>query len=122
MWQEKERLELLGVKVMVITFEAPGPDATPHYSYYSDSDRQLYRYFGMLRAGFWDLWGPRTLLAYLQLLLKGRQLIPSRGDIHQRGGNVLLDPHGRVRFHHIGSGPADRPDLDSIFSLVEKGW
>jgi AhpC/TSA antioxidant enzyme len=111
----------MGVQVMVITFEPPRGEVLPHYPYYYDSDRQLYRYFGMLRAGFWDLWGPRTLLAYLHLLLKGRKILPAKSDIHQRGGNVLIDPKGRIRFHHIGSGPADRPHLESILSAVEKG-
>jgi AhpC/TSA antioxidant enzyme len=108
----------LGIKVMVITFEPPPKEVTPQFAYYSDRDRQLYRYFGMLRAGFWDLWGPRTLLVYLQLLLKGRKMLPSVADLHQRGGDVLIDPVGRVRFHHIGSGPADRPDFERIFKAV----
>lgn len=108
------------MKVIVITFQSPSLEKIPQFSYYSDSGRQLYRYFGMLRAGFWDIWGPRTLLAYLQLLLKGRKMLPSVADIHQRGGDVLIDPEGRVRYHHIGSGPADRPDLEKIFRVVER--
>jgi hypothetical protein len=110
----------LGMRVMVITFENPGGAINPPFSYYSDPERHLYRYFGMLQAGFWDIWGPRTLLTYLRLLLKGRKLQASEADIHQRGGNVLLDPRGRVRFHHIGSGPADRPALERIFRVVEQ--
>ena len=107
------------MKAMVITFELPSTLAGSPLPYYYDGDRQLYRYFGMLKAGFWDLWGPRTFAAYLRLLLKGRKILASKGDIHQRGGDVLVDPHGRVVFHHIGSGPADRPDLETIFNLVE---
>ena len=114
------------MNVMVVTFEQLEPglfsltDAPHHFPCYSDSQKRLYRYYGMMKAGFWDLWGPRTLLAYLQLLLKGRKIIPSRGDIQQQGGNVLIDPHGRVRFHYVGSGPADRPDPEVIFALLEK--
>jgi len=121
LWQYKERMARLGLQVMVITFEPPDAETIPKFSYYCDSDRQLYHYFGMLQAGFWDLWGPRTLLAYLQLLLKGRRIISSRSDIYQRGGDVVIDPFGRVRFHHIGSGPADRPDFEKIFRVVEQG-
>jgi hypothetical protein len=110
----------LGLQVMVITFERPEAKTSPQFSYYSDSEGQLYGYFGMFRAGFWDLWGPRTLLAYLQLLLKGRKIMSSKGDIYQRGGDVVIDPHGRIRLHHIGSGPADRPDLEMIFRVVEQ--
>ena len=108
------------MKVMVITFEPPG-DTQGQYPYYHDCDRQLYRYFGMQRASFWDLWGPRTLFMYLQLLLKGRKLQTSTADIHQRGGDVLIDPAGRVCLHHIGRGPADRPDLETILQVVAKG-
>lgn len=108
------------MKVMVITFEPINPEASRQFPCYRDGERQLYRYFGMLRAGFCDLWGPRTLLAYLRLLLQGWKIVPSTADIHQRGGDVLIDPRGRVRFHHIGRGPADRPDLEKIFTLVEQ--
>ncbi len=111
----------LGMRVLVITFEKPSGETNPPFSYYCDPDLHLYRYFGMLQAGFWDIWGPRTLFAYLKLLLKGRKLQASAADIHQRGGNVLIDPRGRVRFHHIGSGPADRPELERIFRVVEQG-
>jgi len=44
----------------------------------------------------------------------------SSGDIHQRGGDVLIDPHGIVRFHHVGSGPANRPAVDSLLRYVEE--
>lgn len=109
------------MKVKVITFERSPLHISLQFPYYYDADRQLYGYFGMLKASFWDLWGPRTLLAYLQLLQKGWKMLPSAGDIHQRGGDVLIDPGGRVRFHHIGSGPADRPDIERIFRVVERG-
>ncbi len=111
----------MGLKAMVITFEPLRGDEAPPFPYGYDSERQLYRYFGMLDAGFWDLWGPRTLLTYLRLLLKGWKLLPSTADIHQRGGDVLINPEGRVCFHHIGRGPADRPALEKIFKVIEKG-
>lgn len=110
------------MKVMVVSFQVPQQKATGMFTYCSDSDeRKLYRHFGMLKAGFWDLWGPRSLFAYLLLLLKGRKIESSAADIHQRGGDVLIDPQGWVRFHHIGRGPADRPAIETIFQVVEKG-
>lgn len=109
------------MQVVVISFQPPQQKAAGPFTYCYDSERKLYRYFGMLEARFWDLWGPRSLFAYLQLLLKGRKLEPSTADIHQRGGDVLIDPQGLVRFHHIGRGPADRPDIEKIFQVVEKG-
>ena len=116
----------MNIKVIVITFERLNSTAFPvaetaiNFPYYVDEERHLYRYYGILKAGFWDLWGPRTLLIYLRLLLKGRKLLKSQSDINQRGGDVLIDPRGVVRYHHIGTGPGDRPAPENICKLVEK--
>ena len=112
------------IKVIVLTFEPQQSVAfqaaeAAGFPYYVDEERQLYRHYGILKAGFWDLWGPRTWLIYLRLLLKGRKILKSRGDIEQRGGDVLIDPRGMVRYHHIGTGPADRPEPAFICDLVK---
>lgn len=73
----------------------------------------------MFSAGFWDLWGPRSWLAYLKLLAKGQKLRKSEGDMEQRGGDVLIDPAGIIRLHHIGSGPGDRPDISIILEMIK---
>jgi peroxiredoxin len=83
-----------------------------------DSDRRAYCSYGMLEASFWDIWGPKTWLVYGRELLKGRKLEKSEDDIYQRGGDVLIDPDGIVRLHHVGDGPADRPAVDQIFRIV----
>jgi len=86
-----------------------------------DGDRQTYSAYGMLNASFWDIWGPKTWLVYGRELLKGRKLEKSEDDIYQRGGDVLIDPQGIVRLHHVGDGPADRPEAEQIFSIVTSG-
>lgn len=83
-----------------------------------DGSRELYRGYGMLTASFWDIWGPATWRAYLQALLGGQTLKKSAGDIFQRGGDVLIDPQGIVRLHHIGRGPADRPVVAEILRHI----
>jgi len=124
LWQREKELEKLNVKVIVITFESfksvglPVAEEEMNFPYYVDEQRQLYRYYGILKAGFWDLWGPRTWLLYLSLLLKGRKILKSQSDIQQRGGNVLIDPSGIVHYHHISTGPADRPNPALICKMV----
>ena len=83
-----------------------------------DADRSVYRGYGMLAASFWDVWGPATWRAYLRALRNGQTLKKSEGDIFQRGGDVLIDPAGIVRLHHVGSGPADRPAVASILRTI----
>ena len=79
-----------------------------------DLDRTLYRGYGMHRGRLRDIWGVRTWLAYLHELARGRLPKYSGGDTRQLGGDVLIDPAGIVRFHHVGTGPADRPSVAAI--------
>jgi hypothetical protein len=74
----------------------------------------------MLRARAWDLYGPSALWLYLKLLAKGRRLRRPGSDVNQRGGDVLIDPAGIVRLHHVGEGPGKRPAADSILNLVRE--
>lgn len=39
-------------------------------------------------------------------------------QVGQRGGDVLIDPAGIVRVHHVGDGPADRPSVESLLAAI----
>ena len=130
MWQQHTELEALGVQVAVVTFEANElarayvGDTGLRWPLLVDERRELYHAYGMLRASFWDVWGPATWLAYLRALRRGQRLVrrhdESDADVHQRGGDVLIDPAGVVRLHHVGEGPADRPAVSEIFAQIER--
>lgn len=72
----------------------------------------------MYSASFWDVWGPETWWVYLKEIGKGGKVRKSEGDIFQRGGDVLIGPEGIVRFHHIGTGPGDRPPVEAILEKI----
>jgi peroxiredoxin len=114
-----------GVKIVVVTFandflaRSYVEDTGLTWPLLIDGDRTVYRAYGMLSASFWDVWGPKTWLVYARELLKGRHLEKSADDIYQRGGDVLIDPQGIVRLHHIGSGPADRPAVEEILKIIQ---
>lgn len=126
MREHQEEFSRIGLKVVIVTFESDyfaksyvaenGLD----WPLLVDGDRKAYRYYGMEVASFWDLWGPASWRAYLRELGKGEKLRPATGDIHQRGGDVLIDPHGIVRLHHVGEGPADRPSVASILARINQ--
>ncbi len=126
MREHEAELAELSVAVAVVTFEA-GFLARQYveesglvWPLLVDEKRELYRGYGMLAASFWDIWGPKTWLAYGKALLSGQQLQQSQGDISQRGGDVLIDPEGMVRLHHVGEGPADRPSLTLIMKTIRQ--
>ncbi len=62
--------------------------------------------------------GSGFMVGLRQTLIQGRRLHRSDGDVNQLGGDVLIDPTGIVRLHHVGSGPADRPSVSSLLELV----
>jgi hypothetical protein len=126
LWQQRKELEKRQVRVVVVTFEtgflaqAYVMETGLSWPFLVDGDRSLYQAYGMLRAGFWDIWGPSTWRVYLKELLRGKLPKKSSGDIHQRGGDILIDPGGIVRMHHIGKGPSDRPSVADILRLIDK--
>ena len=130
MSQLRQYLKLFGkpeLSLLPISFETdPNLSITavgqpPALNYFVDPERTLYHHYSMHSAGFWDIWGPRSWMAYMKLLVKGQKIRKSGSDIHQRGGDVLIDPNGIIRLHHVGAGPGDRPQIQDIFNLITSG-
>jgi len=123
----EEEFSILKVKIVVVTFEANFlsrnyvEETSLTWPLIIDENREIYRSYGMLSASFWDIWGPKTWLAYLKEIIKGQKLKKSEADIMQRGGDVLIDPNGIVLMHHVGEGPADRPSVEKILRII-KEW
>ncbi len=80
----------------------------------SDRDRRGYAAFGLGRANPGELWTLKSLRAYVQGALRGRLPASPLGDVAQLGGDVVLDPGGRVVWIHRSAEPADRPDVRTI--------
>ena len=125
MQQHTGEFQQKDVKIVVVTFEKePAASAFQCSSglpwpLLIDAEKTLYTAYGMAKAGFKDVWGFRTLKAYLMEIARGRLPKKSGGDIYQRGGDILVDPQGIVRLHHVGTGPADRPSVESILALIK---
>jgi hypothetical protein len=112
------------MKVVIVTFEA-GPiaqayvrDTDLRWPLLVDESRALYSAYGMERGRWWDIFGPAAWWVYAKLLVNGRRLRRPSGDVQQLGGDVLIDPAGIVRLHHVGAGPAERPSVSSILDAV----
>lgn len=114
------------VCVVVITFDDPFlcraylEETGLDWPLLIDEKRDLYRAYGMLRASLLDVWGPASWMAYLRELGKGQVLKRPGADVMQRGGDVLIDPEGILRLHHIGRGPADRPGVDELLAVIDR--
>ena len=85
-----------------------------------DVERTLYTAYAIPRGGYWAIWRPASWWGVLKLILKGRRLRPPAGDVYQLGGDLLIDPDGTTRWHHVTRTPVDRPTVDSILELVSR--
>ena len=122
--QREEDLQALGIDVAVVTFQS-SPIAENYvretkldWPILIDESLALYSAYGMHHGRVWDVWGPATIGVYFKLMFKGRMPRKPAGDVNQLGGDVLIDPQGIVRLHHIGTGPADRPEIESMLEIV----
>lgn len=115
------------MKIVLVTFEAGYlarkyvEDTSLPWPLLVDDTRETYGNYGMLHSSFWEVWGPGTWWAYLKEIVKGKKLGKSEGDIFQRGGDVLIDPGGTVRLHHVGVGPGDRPAVKTLLDTIDSG-
>jgi hypothetical protein len=122
--QHKAEIDSLDLRVAAITFESPiyaesyiTQTGFP-WPLLIDGSRSLYRAYSMERGSLWAVWGPQNWGAYFKLMARGRMPRLPHDDVHQLGGDVLIAPDGKVCLHHVGRGPADRPSIDSLLSVV----
>jgi len=116
------------VKIVVVTFESNllsrsyVEETSLTWPLIIDETRELYRSYGMFSASFWNIWGPKSWLAYLKEIIKGEKLKKSESDVMQRGGDVLIDPNGIVQMHYVGEGPGDRPNVEKILKIINEWY
>lgn len=125
MRDQQQRIASLDLAVAVVTFgpawlaEAYVAETNLPWPLLLDEQRSLFDAYGMGRGDVWNVWGPPAWGAYFKLFAKGRMLKRPHGDVNQLGGDVLIDPEGIVRLHHVGKGPADRPPVERLLAMVE---
>jgi hypothetical protein len=124
--QQEQELQTLNIDVAVVTFQS-SPIAENYvretklsWPILIDESLKLYSAYGMHHGRVWDVWGPATIGVYFKLMFKGQMPRKPAGDVNQLGGDILIDPEGIVRLHHIGTGPADRPAIESLLEIVRE--
>jgi len=122
--QAAEEIRQLPLDVMAVTFQS-GKVVDEYvqrsgwpWPFLVDPDRELYTAYDMRRGSLWAILGPQSWWGYLKLILKGRSLQSPAGDVYQLGGDVLIDPTGSLRLHHVTRIPVDRPEIESILEII----
>lgn len=85
-----------------------------------DPELQGYRAFGLERAHWRTYLKPRVILGYLRLLFSGWKLrMPYQDeDVHQLGGDFILDENRRLAFQFRSKEPTDRPGMDELLGIL----
>jgi alkyl hydroperoxide reductase subunit AhpC len=123
--QQASEWDRRGAAVAVVTFEqawrarAYVEETGLPWPLLMDPQRSLFQAYGMERGTAGEVMGWASCKAYLGLLVRGRRLRRPTDDVYQLGGDVLIDPQGIVRLHHIGRGPADRPAVSQLLAAVD---
>jgi len=87
-----------------------------------DEGRETYRSYGLDRASSATIYGWRVWLRYRQILKeRGRGLLhrPTE-DIHQLGGDFVIDPAGTLVYARWSQGPADRPPASHLVAATRQ--
>ena len=88
-----------------------------------DEARAVYRAYGFGRASWLRMLTPRTLAPYIRHAFTTRGLpggSPGQ-DKQQMGGDVVVDPNGRIALAHSSDDPADRPTVDALLAAIDRG-
>ena len=116
--------EMGDAEVAVVTFTPRGQLAGYRqrlglpFAMLSDPDRAAYDAYGLGRGSRWRVYGPRTLLRYAQLLVRGRKLQRITEDTLQLGGDFVVGRDGRLVYAYRPAGPDDRPDVSDLVRAV----
>jgi len=125
--QYQDQFNQLQVDIKIVTFD--GLEMAQAYLKQTglewpllvDSDRELYHAYGFGRASWWKLIRPSAIGRYL--LNIGRGTLPGLPgkDLQQLGGDVLIDPTGKVRLIHSSQHPHDRPSPQDLLKIISAG-
>ena len=125
MLQHREQFERLKLDVLLVTFDSQqlAKNYKTKFGFewpvILDPDKQLYRQFGFERASTWTLIRPDVFLRYLWVMMTG--FLPGKAgkDLHQLGGDILLNDNGDIAIHVASENPHDRPSPQQIIDAVK---
>ena len=126
MQDQLQEFRTVGVDIVVVSFVQP-TRLTQYlkvrpwpFRFLADPDRSAYRAFGLESASWWRLLHPRVIGRYLGLILRGRRPQMAHEDVHQLGGDFVLDRTGRVVYEFRSRDPADRPSIEELLAAVRR--
>ena len=85
-----------------------------------DEDRQLYKAMGLTRSVS-KVWAISSLFYYAEKKAASRKLVPmlENDDVHQLGGNFIIDSAGKMALIYGSKMSTDRPSVDFLLNCLK---
>ncbi len=119
-------LRAAGSEVLLICFDTleraeryAGEQGLP-FPLLVDSERRVYRAYGLEQGALWRFLTPKVALGALRMLEGGRQLQRPHEDPLQLGGDFVVDPNGLLALVHPCRDPTDRPSAATLLAAVSQ--
>ncbi len=85
----------------------------------ADPSWETYDAYGFRRGSVREVWlSPDTWAAYARLVSRGRRPRRPRQDPRRLGGDVIVDPEGRLAWVYRSRNPADRPSTAELLRQI----
>ena len=86
-----------------------------------DENRALYGTLG-LRRSVVKVWNIYTLIRHTEQQMSGTEFAPpfEGDDLHQVGGDFMVDSTGALALFHPGKTSYDRPSVDSLLDVLRE--
>ena len=124
MQERIDEFKQIGAEVVTISFVEPSrlkqylADRPWSFRVLADPARAAYQAFGLERASWWQMLQPGVIATYIGLMMRGRMPKAAKEDVHQLGGDLILDATGRLIYEHRSSNPADRPTVSELLDVL----
>lgn len=85
-----------------------------------DPDRRLYCAVG-LRKSMYRVWGIGSLIFYAEQMCAGKALVKGEDDddLHQMGGDFIIDCQGKMGLVYCSKVSTDRPSVDQLVAVLK---
>lgn len=123
----KVEFDRRNVSIVVVSFA--DPSKLVHYqkqhqwpfTILADPQRIAYRAFSLKSLSWFQVFSPATLLGYWKFFRAGMKREDyGKEDIHQSGGDFLLDHEGNILLAHRSQDPADRPSVTELLREIDR--
>lgn len=85
-------------------------------------DRALYKDFGLGRS-LYKVWNTDSLMYFGEQLARGKTLPKffqdCKEDVHQMGGDIIVNKQGKVAFLYRSAKSIDRPNPDTLIDVLK---